>query len=109
MVLAYSFFEFPALAIRIDTQTFFYFQPFVIMDDIFVFTRCLSISVLSMRLYLMYYDHEYTRTLTGDSWRILIDPNIEKTNWFLAHRPPICVCCCTFKPNEMTNTNMANI
>eukprot|EP01083_Nonionella_stella_P261237 889732_1 len=82
----HSFLEFPSLAIRIDTQSLFHFAPFVIMDDIFLFTRCLSMSLFSMRLYLMYYDHEYTRTLTDDSWRILIDPSLEKTNWFLANR-----------------------
>eukprot|EP01083_Nonionella_stella_P013611 38284_1 len=82
----HSFVEFPTLTIRIDTQSFFEFLPFVIMDDIFLLTRCLSIAIFSMRLYLMYYDHEYTRTLGGDGWRILIDPSLEKTNWFLANR-----------------------
>eukprot|EP01084_Bolivina_argentea_P216006 366895_1 len=83
----HSFLEFPLYALHgLGLLTNERGSFFDIIDTISFFIRCFSCTIYPLRLYLMYYDNEYTKVLTGKEWQILIDPTIEKTNWFLKHR-----------------------
>eukprot|EP01083_Nonionella_stella_P115148 341060_1 len=46
-------------------------------------------SLFVLRIYLLYYDHEYNRTLCKNKWQILMQPRrhlIRQQTWFLANR-----------------------
>ena len=45
-----------------------------------------GIALYTVRIYLLYYDHEYERILTSEKWAIFIDPSMVKNNWFLINR-----------------------
>eukprot|EP01083_Nonionella_stella_P167161 561089_1 len=79
----------------------FYF-PFTCLDIAFILDvsynvrECLHMSsiigfsiaasLITLRIYLLYFDHEYNHILLTKRWQILFDPSIEKTNWFLINR-----------------------
>ena len=43
-------------------------------------------SLMSLRVYLLYFDHEYNNRVSSQKWKILVDPNVGETDWFLLHR-----------------------
>ena len=40
----------------------------------------------TVRIYLLYYDHEYERILASEKWVIFIDPSVVQNNWLLINR-----------------------
>eukprot|EP01083_Nonionella_stella_P082051 226431_1 len=51
-----------------------------------VITFAIGASLVTLRIYLLYFDHEYNHVLLTKRWQILVDPAIEKSNWFLINR-----------------------
>lgn len=42
-----------------------------------------TLTVALIRIWLLYFDLQLSRSLTNKSWQMAIDPNIESKNWFL--------------------------
>ena len=44
-------------------------------------------SFLLLRIYLLYYDHEYSRDVSKNKWKILMNPALPRQNsWWMANR-----------------------
>ena len=43
-------------------------------------------TIFGIRIFLLYYDHQYNKALSTSKWKILLDPNFENTDWFLQNR-----------------------
>eukprot|EP01083_Nonionella_stella_P138974 423069_1 len=58
------------------------------IDIIHIIVRYWLFAFIVLRIYLLYYDHEYNRTVCNHKWKILINPRELSTNqtWFLANR-----------------------
>ena len=45
-------------------------------------SRLLEISFVTLRVYLLWFDHKHSDLMLSEGWRVLMDPQFEKTNWF---------------------------
>ena len=53
-----------------------------IFGHIFTYSLC---GIYAMRVYLLYYDHEYQRLLCSQKWKAIINPMVQQ-NWYIKHR-----------------------
>eukprot|EP01083_Nonionella_stella_P166367 556032_1 len=58
------------------------------LESLHYVVRFWMFSFCVLRIYLLYYDHEYNRTLCKNKWKLLINPRQleRKHTWFLANR-----------------------
>ena len=43
-------------------------------------------SLIVLRIYLLYFDHELGQFLTNQKWKILMDPSVVEKNWFVCNK-----------------------
>ena len=83
----HSFIEFPyfvgSLLSNIPLTIYSFFGMVYVIS---VLIRSVTGSMYLLRVYILYYDHQYTKILSQQKWQILIDPNIENSNWFLINK-----------------------
>merc|ERR1719242_640526 len=51
-----------------------------------LFCCSIGFSLMTLRIYLLYFDHEYNNRLSTQKWKILVDPEVGKNDWFLMNR-----------------------
>eukprot|EP01083_Nonionella_stella_P048456 129522_1 len=81
------FFLYRCIAVVISFSSIYvpYTIDHVLLTSMFLaFT--LLISFATLRIYLLYFDHQYNHVLVTKQWQIIMDPSIEQTNWFINNR-----------------------
>eukprot|EP01084_Bolivina_argentea_P113711 202621_1 len=77
-------FEYPYYSIlKLINPTANYFAlPHVLVMILSLLPRFGLLSLLTLRVYLLWFDFEYSRILTSKKWLILMNPSFLQTNWF---------------------------
>eukprot|EP01084_Bolivina_argentea_P177548 307013_1 len=48
--------------------------------------RHFIVGLLILRIFILYFDHEFNRILSMKKWKMLINPKVVENNWFLVNR-----------------------
>ena len=73
----------------IFTQHFIFSLPHSYIVPIFSISHAIHAALpllYLVRVYLLYFDHEYNRVLNTQKWQIFLDPTLQHTNWFIVNR-----------------------
>ena len=83
----HSFVEFPffigCFLANVPMSIYSFFGVFYVSV---VAIRFISASTYLLRIYLLYFNHQYSKIVSQQKWQILIDPNIVNSNWFLINK-----------------------
>jgi len=88
IIIGYSiiaFIEIPFDAIALLSDVPWGGEEFMYVEMVGWECRFIICSLVTMRMYLLHYDHEYQRILYKRKWNIMTDPTISE-NWYLKNR-----------------------
>eukprot|EP01084_Bolivina_argentea_P029153 54110_1 len=84
IICYYQLFYFPFNAITHLVEAPYWLLQITYISSVIAVS--FGFALVSIRIYLLYFDHEYNHILITKKWKILVDPLVEKNNWFLINR-----------------------
>eukprot|EP01084_Bolivina_argentea_P170631 295677_1 len=80
-------FEYPHFTIlKFFPYVNYWTPPHVIIYAFASFPRWSQLILMTLRIYLLHFDHEYERLLKTHKWKILINENAMDENWYFQNR-----------------------
>eukprot|EP01084_Bolivina_argentea_P040002 73908_1 len=81
-------FEYPYYAILklTNPNATYYHSPNEIVLILSLLPRFAVISFLTLRIYILWYDHQYAKVVTSSKWQLIVNPTFLDNNWFWQHK-----------------------